>query len=81
MIVGLITIVTLIVMTFMRTGEQPELALERSLSVPDGERVEAFTQGRGWNAVVTRDEGGQDRIHILDPESGEILQSIEIKTP
>lgn len=77
MIVGLITIVTLIVMTFMRTGDSAT-NLPAELSIPKGERPQAFTIGVDWNSVVTRDGDGQDRIHILDPDTGAIRQTIEV---
>lgn len=78
MIVGLITIVTLIVMTFMRTGEAPAVT-KTELRLPAGESTLAFTKGTGWNAVVTRDADGQERIHIIDPDTGDIRQSITIE--
>lgn len=78
MIVGLITIVTLIVMTFMRTGERSEV-VTGEIILPDDETAQAFTQGSGWNAVVTRSANGQERIHIYDSQSGKIRQTIEIK--
>ena len=78
MIVGLITIVTLIVMTFMRTGERSPVAQD-TIALPAGQTATAFTKGTDWNAVVTRDETGTERILILDPETGDIRQTIEIK--
>lgn len=80
MILGLITIVVLMIMTFMRTGDRPTTVdAPAQITLPGGEAAQAFTKGNGWNAVVTRDADGQDRIHILDPESGEIRQTILIK--
>lgn len=78
MIVGLITIVALIVMTFMRTRSETA-TLPTEIELPASERAQAFTKGRDWNAIVTQDEFGQERIHILDPKTGGIRQTIIIK--
>ena len=80
MIVGLITIVALIVMTFMRTGERTSgTVIEGNIALPEGQSAQAFTRGTGWNAIVTRDEEGVERILITDPETGDLRQSFEIK--
>lgn len=74
MTLGLIIIVTVIVMTFF--GPRAAPLLPEGLSLPAGEVAEAFTQGKGWAAVVTRDAEGQARIHLLNPTSGEIRQTV-----
>ena len=80
MIVGLITIVALIVMTFMRTGERPSgTVIEGNIALPEGQSAQAFTRGNGWNAIVTRDEEGVERILITDPKTGDLRQTFEIK--
>lgn len=81
MIVGLLTIVTLIVMTFMRTGDQTlsrDFTIPAEINLPAGETLSAYTKGSDWGAIVTRDEDGTERIHILDPENGEIRQTVTI---
>lgn len=81
MIIGLIVIVTLIVMIFLR---QPDASrteapqLPPAIQVPEGESVISITQGPDWNALVTRDRGGADRLHLFSPETGEIYRTIEI---
>jgi len=82
MILGLITIVTLIVMTFVRTGDRTasqDFTIPVQIKLPEGENLQAYTKGDTWSAIVTRSADGQDRIHILDPESGEIRQTVLIE--
>lgn len=80
MIVGLITIVTLIVMTFLgtRSVETETPAFTDRLILPEGQQARAYTQGTDWSAVVTRDTDGTERIHIFDPDTGVIRQTVEI---
>lgn len=71
MIGGLVLIVSLLVIRLSADG--PSLPAE--ITLPDGAEAQAVTFGSGWVAVVTTD----DRILILDPESGVLRQEIEIK--
>ena len=75
MILGLIILVGLAVMTFFRAREP---ALPAEITLPGGETARAFTAGTNWNAVVTRDKSGVERIHILEPSSGAIQQTVVI---
>ena len=77
MIVGFLTIVALIVMTYLDQAAPFQAPAE--VSVPNGEQVISFTMSEEWSSVVTRDEAGQARIHIFDPNSGQIRQTIEIE--
>ena len=70
MIGGVLVIVTLLVMRF--SGSAP--ALPDSITLPDGTRPAAFTQGSDWFAVVTTD----DRILIYDRITGALRQTIVI---
>ena len=82
MILGLITIVTLIVMTFLRTGDRTasrDFTMPAQIELPDGEDLQAYTKGSDWGAIVTRDGDGTERIHILDSKTGAIRQSVEIR--
>lgn len=82
MIGGLITIVTLIVMTFIRTGDQTvsrDFTIPVQIDVPKGETLTAYTKGSDWGAIVTSDGNGAERIHILDPDTGAIRQTVEIE--
>jgi hypothetical protein len=72
MIGGVLAIVALLV---IRLQTPPAtLSLPQSITLPDGARALAFTQGAGWYAVVT--EG--DEILIFDRASGEIRQRVRI---
>lgn len=82
MIAGLIVIITLMIMTFLGTrSDAPETTgqLVDPLSLPRGEQARAYTQGTDWSAVVTRDSEGRERIHIFDPVTGEIRQTVTIQ--
>jgi hypothetical protein len=72
MILGLLVIVTLFVTRFWSA---PDLALPESITLPEGARATAFTQGKGWYAVVTEDE----RILIYDRISGGLRQVVDIQ--
>jgi len=60
--------------------EPPRLKFLRWLVIvmTMGETLSAYTKGSDWGAIVTRDEDGTERIHILDPENGEIRQTVTI---
>lgn len=73
MILGLITIITLIVIRFP-AAMAPRPALPTAITLPEGMRAEAVTLGRGWIAVVTDTQ----EILILDAASGAVRQRIKI---
>jgi hypothetical protein len=73
MILGLITIITLIVIRFP-SALSPRPALPESVTLPDGAVARAVTFGSGWVAVVT----GADEILILDAETGALRQRVAI---
>jgi hypothetical protein len=70
MILGLLTIVTLLV---IRLGPAP-LALPEAITLPDGARATAFTQSGDWFAVVT-EEG---EILIYDRATAALRQRVRI---
>jgi hypothetical protein len=72
MILGLLVIVTLFVTRFWRA---PDLALPESITLPEGARATAFTQGEAWYAVVTED----GRILIYDRVGGRLRQVVDIQ--
>ncbi|PJE31118.1 hypothetical protein SAMN06297129_3674 [Pseudooceanicola antarcticus] len=72
MILGLITLVGLIVIRFARP---PAPALPAEITLPEGTKAEAVTQGRGWYAVVTADQ----RLLIFDT-TGTLRQDIAVQT-
>ena len=80
MIGGLFVIIVLMILTFMGTRDRrdPTPGLVDALTLPEGQTARAYTQGTGWSAVVTRDGHGQEFIHIFDPASGEIRQTVTI---
>lgn len=74
MIVGVITIVWVIV-TRMPQAMQRAPALPDSITLPDGTRATAFTQGSDWYAVVT----AQDQILIFDRVTGALRQTVTLQ--
>lgn len=70
MIVGLVTVVSLIVMRFRDDGP----ILPETLTLPDGVQAQAVTMGDGWYAIVTND----DRILIYDRITGALRQEVQI---
>lgn len=71
MILGLVVLIGLVVIRL----QSPSLALPDQITLPSGTKAHAFTQGRGWYAVVTED----DRILIFDGEDGGLRQEIQIQ--
>lgn len=71
MILGFLTIVALFVMRFsaMNTAKLPD-----ELTLPDGAKASAFTQGDNWFAIVTED----DEILIYGKTTGNLRQRIQI---
>jgi hypothetical protein len=73
MILGLLVIVGLLVTRFWSGPEMPPLP--DAISLPEGARATAFTQGEGWYAVVTED----GRILIYDRGTGALRQTVGIQ--
>ena len=65
MILGLLTIVGLFVIKFMGPATA-RLTLPDEITLPAGENAQAVTQGANWIGVVTVDDSGNERIHILN---------------
>ena len=75
MIVGVITVVGLLVTRMPKApGGLPPLPAD--IRLPEGASATAFTQGKGWIAVVTAD----DRILIFDRLTGALKQTVQIRT-
>ena len=68
---GVLVVIGLLVTCWRDTGPD----LPRSITLPDGTDVQAFTQGRGWYGVVT----GDNQILIFDQISGKLRQTIQIE--
>ncbi len=76
MILGLLVIVGLLVTRFWSEPAPPPLpALPDTITLPEGARATAFTQGEGWYAVVT-DDG---RILVYDRASGALRQIVTVE--
>ncbi|MGV6811105.1 MAG: DUF6476 family protein [Brevirhabdus sp.] len=73
MIIGLLTIVGLLVMRF--SGDAALPALPDAITLPDGAKAQAFTQGDGWYAVVT----DQGEILIFDRVTGALRQTVVVE--
>lgn len=77
LIVGVIVIAGTLV---IRLSQVPGLpALPPGVALPSGERARAVTLGPGWVAVVTVDGAGQERIRLLDADSGAERAVTEIR--
>ena len=70
MIVGVLVVIALLVTRLRDTG--PSLPAE--ITLPDGARATAFTQGQGWYAVVTDD----NRLLVFNRTSGALVQELAI---
>ncbi|WP_238367347.1 DUF6476 family protein [Mesobacterium pallidum] len=74
MIVGLVTVITLLVTRL--TSEPDPMVLPASIALPEGATAAAFTRGPDWLAVVTGD--GRILIYGLD---GALWQEVELTRP
>ena len=74
MIVGVLVIVGLLVTRFWGNDAPAMPRLPDSITLPQGARATAFTQGPDWYAVVTDD----NRILIFDRATGEMRQSVDL---
>ena len=72
MIFGVLSLVGLVVIRFT---QEPDPVLPPKIAMPKGIEAEAVTAGKGWYAVVTRDQ----RILVFDAGSGALRQEIKIK--
>lgn len=70
MIVGVLVVIALLVTRLRDTGPQ----LPAEITLPDGARATAFTQGQGWYAVVTDD----NRLLVFNRTSGALVQELAI---
>ena len=76
MILGLLVIVGLLVTRFWSEPDRAALPpLPETITLPEGARATAFTQGEGWYAVVTED----GRILIYDRVSGTLQQVVKTR--
>ncbi|MGC8201963.1 DUF6476 family protein [Aliiroseovarius sp. PTFE2010] len=72
MILGLLVLIVLFVTRF---PDRPASELPGAITLPDGAKASAFTQGPDWYAVVTDD----DRILIYDLGDNSLRQTIQIR--
>jgi len=76
-ILGFLTIVAVIVMRFASLGT-PAPQMPENIALPSGETAQAVTLGRGWMAVVSQNQDGQETIYIFNPD-GSLRESVLIK--
>ena len=75
MIVGVVIVIALLV---IRLNSRPDMVpLPAQITLPEGTTATTFTRGPDWMAVTTDD----DRILILDAETGALLQEVQITRP
>jgi len=72
MIAGLLVVIYLLVTRL--PGGRGALVLPDHIALPDGVKVEAFTAGQGWVAVVT----GGNEILIFDAGTGVLRQRVKV---
>jgi len=70
MIGGVLVVIVLLVTRLRDDGPD----IPAAITLPDGATAQAFTQGRGWYAVVTQD----DQILIFDQLTGKLRQTVTI---
>ena len=68
MICGVLVVIGLLVTRLNR--DMPQIPAQ--ITLPDGAKARAFTQGDGWYAVVT----DQDTILIFDQLTGKLRQTV-----
>ena len=71
MILGLLAIFTVLVMRFSTDASAP---LPSEITLPDGAKATAFTQGPDWYAVVSV----ENEILIFSRATGELRQRVKI---
>jgi hypothetical protein len=72
MIAGLLVIIGLFVIRFSDRGP----AMPDAITLPDGTKATAFTQGDSWYAVVTKD----NQILIFDRNTGKLTQTVTLNS-
>ena len=72
MIIGILSIVALLAMRI--TGDTTAVTLPDQIVLPDGATATAFTQGKGWYAVVV--DGREILIYVGDSHA--LRQTIKI---
>lgn len=77
MIIGLITIVTLLVIRLPKAAA-PQPALPAPVEMPGGLVADAVTMGRGWVGVVATGAEGQEFL-IFDGKTGALRQRIPVR--
>lgn len=78
LILAVITVAAALVIRLGQAPPPPAPALPEGLALPQGERVEAATLGRGWVLVVTRDAAGQERLRLFEAATGRERQVVPV---
>jgi hypothetical protein len=71
MIIGLITIITLLVMRL----QAPRVTFPKAITLPDGATAVGFTQTAEYFAIVTE----EDKILIYSRTTGQLIKRIPLK--
>lgn len=72
MILGFLTLIIMLVIRLQ--PENTNLSVPANISLPNGEKATAFTQGNDWYAIVTEN----NQILIYDRNSGNLRQTVDI---
>lgn len=75
MIAGMALLVVLFATRLGGRDATDTLRLPSSITLPEGARAMAITQGQGWWAVVT----DSDEILIYDAETGTLRQTVAVE--
>ena len=78
---GVVTVVAALVINLSAlTGTEAGPApTAETLALPAGEEIVTVGEGRGRLLIVTRDEGGAERLHAFDAASGERVSTTRIE--
>lgn len=79
LIVGMIVIVGLMVWRLGPRGVGPALPAE--IALPAGERLTGYAQNPDWTVLITSDDAGTQRLHLVRPGTTDIHQSVAITQP
>ncbi|QHQ33906.1 DUF6476 family protein [Algicella marina] len=82
MIVGMLTITGLLAWRLSTAGQaelQPGPTLPENLPLPSGETLISYTQSPDYTVLITRDADGQERLHLLTKDNGEISETLVLQ--
>lgn len=74
--VGMVVVVGLLVWRLVATPATPPLP--GTVALPEGERLTGYAQNPDWVVLITTDNAGTQRLHLVAPGAEAPHQSIEI---